>query len=112
MIKKEWIEKLNHDAYKKMKKEKIAEKEKKDRMTVVQHKQGKMNERLQLVKKNQDHTIQEVNRDSNAAVKKHWKETEERLAKKLKDDAEKSKTDYLTASADIMSASKMSTGNI
>lgn len=35
---KEWIEKLNHDAYKKMKKSKIAEKEAKDRASLVHHK--------------------------------------------------------------------------
>ena len=59
-----------------------------------------MHEKFQLVKKNQDHSIKEVNLDSNNAIKKGWKETEERLKKKVKDDQERSKADYLSPSAE------------
>ena len=50
--------------------------------------------------------------ESNNAIKKSWKETEERLKKKAKDDNERSKAEYMNSTAEVMFGSKISSGNM
>lgn len=76
------IEKLNEAAFKRVKNEKLAEKEAKNKKMVVEHKQGKVQERVVLNRKTYEANQADIQRESNNAFRTHLKSVEERVQKK------------------------------
>lgn len=111
-VDKQKIEKLNEAAFKRVKNEKLAEKEAKNKKMEVEHKLGKVQERVVLNKKSYDANVVDIQRESHNAFKTHLKSVDERVLKKQKDDIEKSRVDFMkTISGEIEFRSRLSVGN-
>lgn len=110
---KQKIEKLNEAAFKRVKNEKLAEKEEKNRKIVTEHKIGKIQERVVLNRKAYEANVADVQRESNNAFKTHLKSVEERVQKKHKDEIEKSRVEFMkTLNGDVEFRSRLSAGNV
>lgn len=76
---KNHIEKLNAQAFKRVKHEKLAEKEAKTKKEINDHRLNKVQERVNLNKKNYETNMAEISRESNAAWRTHIRNVEERV---------------------------------
>ena len=76
------IEKFNSDAYKKIKKEKVAEKEARDRKSMKDHELDKRKEKTQMIKKHHDVIKKDIAFEAHQSYKQHLRDLNERGIRK------------------------------